>query len=130
MTASNYFVPGNKTIWRILRGRLYTGIYTTSDHGYTSGLVVRFIIPKTSGMQQLNNQLAQIYVVNPTLLIIVLNSFEFDGFIQQPLPISNWRFVPQVIPVGDLGPGFEGSTFNNNNIIPEIYPPAPYPPNP
>ena len=129
MTASNYFVPGNKTIVNIIRGRAFTRIFTDT-HGYTSGLVVRLVIPKVSGIQQLNDTVREIFVATPNSFIIEVDSSNFDPFVPQGVPRSNWHFVPQVIPVGDLGPGFEDSTFNNNNIIPEIYPPAPYPPNP
>jgi len=128
MTASNYFVPGNKTIVNIIRGRV-TRIFT-DVHGYTSGLVVRIVIPKFSGIQQLNDTLYEIYVATPNSFIIGVDSSNFDPFILQGFPRSNWHFVPQVIPVGDLGTGFEDASLNNNNIIPEIYPPPPYPAHP
>jgi len=129
MTASNYFVPGNKTILNMASiGRLT--VFLTDVHGYSTGLIVRFIIPKSSGIQQLNNQLAKIFVVTPTIFAIILNSTNFDPFIANIGPRSSWKFVPQVIPVGDDGTGFEDASLNNNNIIPEIYPPAPYPAHP
>jgi hypothetical protein len=129
MTASNYFVPGNKTILNIGSEGRFTALLT-DIHGYSVGLVVRIVIPKQLGKQQLNNMLAKIYFVTPTLIIIQVDSRNFDPFILNVGPRSSWKFIAQVIPVGDGGTGFEDASLNNNNIIPEIYTPAPYPPNP
>ena len=129
MTASNYFVPGNKTILNIGSAGRLTALLT-DIHGYSIGLIVRIVIPKQLGMQQLNNMLAKIYAVTPTLIIIPVDSRNFDPFIPNIGARSSWKFIAQVIPVGDGGTGFEDASLNNNNIIPEIYPPAPYPPNP
>ena len=128
MTASNYFVPGNKTILNIGSAGRLTALLT-DIHGYSIGLIVRIVIPKQLGMQQLNNMLAKIYAVTPTLIIIPVDSRNFDPFIPNIGARSSWKFIAQVIPVGDGGAGFEDASLNNNNIIPEIYPPAPYPPN-
>ena len=84
MTASNYFVPGNKTIVNIIRGRAFTRIFTDT-HGYTSGLVVRLVIPKVSGIQQLNDTVREIFVATPNSFIIEVDSSNlFDG--AGPLP--------------------------------------------
>ena len=128
MTASNYFVPGNKTIINIARGR--TTVVSTDLHGYTSGLVVRFVIPPSSGIQQINNIMAKIIVINVTTFFVDIDSSTLDPFIPNITPSKYWKTIPQVIPVGDSGTGFEDSSLNNNNIVPEIYPPAPYPAHP
>jgi len=128
MTASNYFVPGNKTIVNIVRGRVT--VVTTDPHGYASGLIVRFVIPPSSGIQNINNIMAKISVTNSTTFVVNIDSSTFDPFIQNIAPRKNWKTIPQVIPIGDSGTGFEDSSLNNNNIVPEIYPPAPYPAHP
>jgi len=125
MTASDFFVPSNKTIVNIIRGREFTQVFTDA-HGYSTGLMVKFFIPQWSGMQQLNNKIAKIYAVSAVRFDIQLDSTLFDPFIIHSPPRSAWKFIPQVIPIGDSGVGFEDSSLNNNNIIPEIYPPAPY----
>lgn len=99
-------------------------ITTVRDHGYSNGLIVRFFVPKQCGMSQLHNQVFPITVINATSFSVPVDSRAFDPFITiNPAIIETYRYLAQVLPSAEVGPGLTQATSNNNNMTPELYPP-------
>lgn len=74
------------------------GVVTTAaDHGYFSGLIVRFEFYSDFGMQQLIGNTYTIKVLSPTTFSINANTTTYDPFF-----ISSTVQVPQVIAVGEI----------------------------
>ena len=74
------------------------GVVTTaSDHGYFSGLIVRFEFYIDFGMQQLIGNTYTITVLSPTTFSINANTTTYDPFF-----ISSTVQVPQVTSVGEI----------------------------
>lgn len=113
MTISNYFVPNRQTVSAITNADPAV-VTTTEDHGYDSGLIVRFYFPLNVGMNILNGQQFEITVLSTTTFSIPVNSTKFDSF----NPIGT-KQTAQVIPIGNLSKYILEPTDNNNNIIPE-----------
>ncbi len=100
------------------------GVITTAiDHGYVSGMEVRFQIPLLFGMQILNNLLLQITVLSANTFSIPLDTTNIQPF-AYPSPMPSAYSPPVVIPnnSGILKPptplpfgnqtSFEGAIFN------------------
>ena len=74
------------------------GVVTTAeDHGYQSGLYVRFYFPVNFGMPQLNGNVYVIQVLSPTTFSIDQNTLGF-----QPFSILTNKQTPQVVPVAEI----------------------------
>lgn len=89
-------------------------VTTTQDHGYDTGLIVRFYFPLNVGMNNLNGQDFEISTLSPTTFSIPIDSTNFDTF----SPIGT-KQTPQVIPVGNISKLILEGEINNRNIIPE-----------
>lgn len=72
-------------------------VTTTSNHNYTTGLIVRFFFAENFGMSQLIGNIYTITVLSPTTFSINANTTTFDPFV-----IPNTLQTPQVIPVGEV----------------------------
>jgi hypothetical protein len=142
MTTPPYYYPPMQIISSITRGNP-TIITTVNDHGYLSSLVVRIVIPSASratpfqtpqaslGMPQIDGKIGQITVLSPNSFSFPINSLNFLPY-TVPAMIDDDNWVGQVIPIAQNALAltedeFTSTTINNNIIIPEIYPPAPYP---
>jgi hypothetical protein len=113
MSIANFFVPNRQTVSNI--SRTNPGVVTTTqNHGYDSGLFVRFYFPKNFGMTQVNGNVYEITVLSPTTFAINVDTTNFDSF-----AISSTSQTPQVIPVGNFSTRLIEPTENNENIIPE-----------
>lgn len=55
-------------------------VTTSFAHNYVSGEIVRFLIPASHGMVQLNNQQAEIIVTGPTTFTIPIDTRTFDAY--------------------------------------------------
>jgi len=84
-------------------------ITTKVNHLYTTGMVVRIIIPQADGMQQLNNYLGEITVTGLDTFTVNVDATRFDVF---AVPVDNWTdpingisihidTCAQVLPVGE-----------------------------
>ena len=100
---------------------------TTGDHGYSAGLIVRFLIPNMFGMQELNVLEGQILSVTNDTLSIDIDSTNFSLF-SYPSPLPSAYTNPSVIP-NSSGPylppqplpygnkdSFEGVVYNNGGL--------------
>jgi hypothetical protein len=88
----------------------YPAVITTQvNHLYTTGMVVRIVIPQADGMQQLNNYLGEIIVTGLDTFTVDVDSTYFDVF---TVPVDNWTdpingisihidTCAQVLPVGE-----------------------------
>lgn len=113
MTIANFFVPNRQTVSNITRTN--PGVVTTTqNHGYDSGLFVRFYFPTNFGMTQVNGNTYQIAVLSPTTFSINADTSNFDAF-----AVNSTSQSPQVIPVGEVATTLSESVVNNRNIIPE-----------
>ena len=113
MTIANFFVPNRQTVSDI--SRTNPGVVTTTqDHGYDSGLFVRFYFPIKFGMTQVNGNIYEITVLSPTTFEIDVDTTNFDTF-----AVISSSQSPQVIPVGEVARTLSESIVNNRNIIPE-----------
>ena len=110
---ANYFVPNRQQVSAITNANPAV-VTTTQDHGYLSGLLVRFYFPINFGMMQVNGNIYEITVLSPTTFSIPVDSTNFDSF-----GGSTASQVPEVIPVGEDAFILTESVKNNQNIIPE-----------
>lgn len=113
MTIANFFVPNRQTVSDI--SRTNPGVVTTTqDHGYDSGLFVRFYFPVKFGMTQVEGNIYEITVLTPTTFEIDVDTTNFDAF-----AVLSSSQTPQVIPVGETSLSLRMAVENNENIIPE-----------
>lgn len=97
---------------------------TTQNHGYTAGMMVRFLIPPGFGMIELNAVNAQVLAITADTLSIDIDSTNFSSF-SYPSPLPSAYTNPSVIPNSSgsyLPPkplpegnqnSFEGVIYNN-----------------
>lgn len=110
---ANYFVPNRQQVSAITNANPAV-VTTTQNHGYLSGLFVRFYFPINFGMTQVNGNVYEITVLSPTTFSIPVDSRNFDVF-----GGSTAKQVPEVIPVAEDDFSLAQATVNNQNIIPE-----------
>jgi hypothetical protein len=123
MTAPDYFICGNRTIANVVQGNP-TIVTTLEPHLYQTGLVVRFIVPLTSGMVDLNNLTGEIIVSDNFTFSVPIDSTNFPPFIPVVNP-ADLPFVPQVVAIAENALTLTCAEVNNNNILPEIVGPIP-----
>ena len=104
--ANPMFSPAARLILNVTRGS--TTLVTTSldgttagDHGYKTGLIVRFHIPPDVGMSELDGQWAQITVINSTQFSIPIDTSDYDQF-QIPVGVSDFvDTCAWIVPIGE-----------------------------
>jgi len=116
---STFFSPYQNVISNITNSNP-AQVTTASNHGYFNGLVVRLVLPLTSGMNQINNLVSEIFVVDSTNFTVSVDSTNFDAFIPPLLPIASNPSLAQVLPIGENALTLTSATENNNNIRPEL----------
>ncbi len=110
---ANYYVPNRQQVSAITNANPAV-VTTTQNHGYLTGLEVRFFFPSNFGMMQVNGNIYEITVLSPTTFSIPTDSTNFDVF-----GGSTASQVPEVIPVGEDALMLTMAVKNNKNIIPE-----------
>lgn len=98
------FQPAMRIITNITNG--YPAVVTTSfAHQYTTGLIVRLILPPGYGMEQANQQFSNITVIDTTNFSINLDTTLYRAFILPPVtteyPWSPTEYA-QSIPIGEV----------------------------
>ena len=56
-------------------------VTTSFAHNYVTGEIVRFLIPPSHGMVQLNKQQAEIIVTGSTTFTVPIDTTEFDAYV-------------------------------------------------
>jgi hypothetical protein len=102
-------------------------VTTVRNHGYIAGMMVRFLIPSSFGMVELNGLNAQVLALTDDTLSIDIDSTNFSSF-SYPSPLPSAYTVPSIIPTSS-GPylppkplpegnqnSFEGVIYNNGTF--------------
>ena len=90
-------------------------VTTTTNHGYASGLYVRFFFPLDVGMNQLSDKIAKITKINDTSFSIGIDTTNFDLY--SPVGTSQ---LAQVIPIAEDADSLTQAKQNGGNIVPEF----------
>lgn len=92
-----------------------TLVTTTEDHDYVIGQMVRLIIPKSFGAQQLNNQTGMVIgIPQDDQLVLNIVSQGDNAFIPSPTFVNNITTLAQIIAIGDNNSGCINSNGRNN----------------
>ncbi len=91
------FQPAMRIITNITNGFPAT-VTTSFAHQYTTGLIIRLILPPGYGMSQANQQSSDITVVDATNFTINLDTRLYQPFVT---PATQTQF-PQAIPTGEV----------------------------
>ena len=96
------FIPARKNIANVTNANPAL-VTTTTDHGYTTGMIVRLVIPPAKGMQEANQLTGTITVTGNTTFTIDIDTTNMEPFIAvPPAGISPLIDVcAQVNPVGE-----------------------------
>ncbi len=100
-----FYQPRFWFISNITKGRT-TIVTTTANQDFVVGQLVRFIIPSSFGIRQLNEQ--EGYVISVISLTQV--EVDIDSSFMDLFTSSSATTQPQIIPIGDIGNG----QINNN----------------
>jgi len=104
-----YYKPRFWFISTIARGRTTT-VTTTQNQDFVVGQLVRFIIPASFGIRQLNEQKGYVLsIISPTQVVVDIDSTFMDAFTS-----SSATTQPQILPIGDVGNGQINATGRNN----------------
>ena len=95
------FQPSMRLISAITNARPAT-VTTTFDHDYVTGTIVRFYIPDSVGMQQLDKMKGIITVTGVTTFTININTLKFDTFSIPVAPVWDDNTCALVVPVGEV----------------------------
>ncbi len=91
------FQPAMRIITNITNGFPAT-VTTSFAHQYTTGLIIRLILPPGYGMQQANQLSSDITVIDTTTFTINIDTRLFQPFV----PFSFQSQLPQAIPTGEV----------------------------
>lgn len=124
---ANYYAVPFPTFQRAMRNILsitqaeqalitttYDGI-VPGDHQYSTGLIVRLIIPYGFGMTQINELYAPITVINSTQFTMPINTLAFDPFVVPSYNPGHFGTPAQTIPIGEVN---EILTEATQNVLP------------
>lgn len=105
-----FYQPRFWFISAITRGRTTT-VTTTADQDFVVGQLVRFIIPPSFGIRQLNEQQGYVIsILSSTQVRVDIDSRFMDAFTS-----SSATTQPQIIPIGDVGNGQINNSGRTNN---------------
>ena len=72
----------------------YPAAVTTSfNHGYSSGIIVRLVVPLGFGMQEVNDKFGEITVISPNSFDIDLDTSRFNPF---SVPLNNKQYAQSI----------------------------------
>ncbi len=104
-----FYKPRVWFISTITRGRT-TLVTTTTDQDFVIAQLIRFIIPSSFGIRQLNEQQGYIIsILSSTQVEIDIDSRFMDAFTS-----SSATTQPQIVPIGDVGNGQINSNGRTN----------------
>ncbi len=91
------FKPSMRIITNITNGNPAT-VTTSFAHGYSTGLIIRLILPSGYGMNQANQLFSDITVVDSTSFTIDIDTTLFQPF---TTPIDQTQYA-QSVPIGEI----------------------------
>mgnify|MGYP001571592350 CR=1 FL=1 len=91
------FQPAMRIITNITNGFPAT-VTTSFAHQYTTGLIIRLILPPGFGMSQANQQFGGITVIDTTTFTINIDTRLYQPFVVY----SSQPQLPQAIPTGEV----------------------------
>jgi len=115
MSLYSYTEPTFKPAFRYLTWITQSSpmlVTTDVDHLYTSGLIVKLIVPHNYGMTQANDFQGEITVISATEFTMPVDATGFDMF---SLPAGTIQIRAQVVPVGEVA---EMLTEAERNVLP------------
>src|SRR5271157_5166420 len=87
-------------------------VVTRNPHLYSTGIVVRLVIPEACGMRQANDLTGEITVVDPTSFTINIDTTTFEAFVIPTVFLPTPGGIPEwfdicaiIIPIGDASTG-------------------------
>ncbi len=108
---AQFYQPRFWFISTITRGRSTT-VTTTVDQDFVVGQLVRFIIPTSFGIRQLNERQGYVTSIPSTTQVVVdIDSTAMDAFTS-----SSATTQPQILPIGDINTGVQNTNGRRNNI--------------
>jgi len=110
----NMFYPSKRVIANITAANPAV-VTTLVDHGYTTGQVVRIMVPAACGMTQMNGLLGTVTNLTAATFSINIDSTLFTAF-NFPLPAAVPFTPAEVIPVGDGNAVLTGATVNQGYL--------------
>jgi hypothetical protein len=91
-------------------------VTTTTNHGYSDGLIVRVVLPfpyfSAFGMIQINGLSGPILVLSPTTFSVAINTLTFDPFV-----VGTSLENAQIIPIGMLADASINDDFTQVNPV-------------
>lgn len=101
------YLPAMRLISSITQA--FPAVVTTSfAHNYVSGEIVRFLIPPSHGMVQLNKRQAEIEVTGATTFTIPIDTTTFDAYV---IPVNSTQ-CGQVVPFAENNSILTAATHN------------------
>ena len=95
------FLPAMRIVLDITNG--FPTIVTTSfAHNYQDGDIVRLLIPKWAGIQQINNMTGTVTVIDTFNFSLPIDSTFFDTMLVVPPVIPDAYTCPQVVPFAEI----------------------------
>lgn len=88
---------------------------TPGDHNYSTGLIVRLVIPHGFGMEQANELYGPITVTSSSTFTIPINTTSFDPFVIPAYNPGHFGTPAQTIPTGEVN---EILTEATQNVLP------------
>ncbi len=104
-----YYQPRFSFISTITNGQTTT-VNTVASQDFVVGQLVRFIIPQSFGIRQLNERQGYVLAINSSTQVVVdIDSSSMDLF-----TTSSATTQPQILAIGDIGNGQVNATGRRN----------------
>jgi hypothetical protein len=108
---ADFYKPRFFFISTITRGRT-TLVTTTVDQDFTIGQLVRFIIPASFGIRQLNERQGYVIAIPSSTQVEV----DIDSTLMDAFATSSFTTQPQILPIGDINTGVQNTNGRRDNI--------------
>lgn len=105
------FQPAMRIVTAITKAA-QAAVTTSFDHDYIDGTVVRFHVPGTYGMYQIDNLTGSVTVTSPTTFTVTIDTTYFDTFSVPSIPFMQYA---QVTAIGEVNEILEAA---EQNILP------------
>lgn len=101
------YEPAMRQVIAISQAEL-ASVTTSFPHTYVDGTIVRFYIPESWGMPQMNQQFGAIIVTGPATFLVSIDTRTFEPFIVPLIQIE----IAQVVPIGSQPYTYEPALHN------------------